>query len=122
MSEDHISQQVQDRILEVVQYREQRNATETDVDHLHREIERLEAGGKELGWLVVQLAELIRDAYRLGATDPIGALHLLGDHLADLLPDEGGLEADEHNRIYRALNTWRTSSSSAGGTETGPGA
>jgi hypothetical protein len=71
------------------------------------EIERLQRGGKELGKIVVILGDLIKDAYVKGADDPIGALHLLGDYLAEVLEGEGGLPVDEHNRVYRALEDQR---------------
>lgn len=86
------------------------SSTETCVQampYLLDEIERGRRGGKELGKTLVFLAELIKGAFRRGETDPIGALLMLGDHLAHLFEDEGGLSADEHNRIYRALEARR---------------
>ncbi|MFE9099786.1 hypothetical protein [Actinomadura geliboluensis] len=68
---------------------------------------RRERGGKVLGEIVVRLAELIKTAFAKGETDPAGALLMLGDHLAELLEDEGGLPSDDHNRVYRALERRR---------------
>lgn len=73
------------------------------IPDLLAEVERSRRGGKELGKTVVFLAELIKDTYRRGETDPIGAVLALGHHLAELFEDEGGLPTDEHNRIYRTL-------------------
>jgi hypothetical protein len=64
-------------------------------------------GAQELGKSVVFLAELIKDAYVRGADDPIDALHMLGNYLAEVLEDEGGLSVDEHNRVHRAMEDRR---------------
>lgn len=78
-----------------------------DVPALLAEIEWRKRGGKELGKVVVRLSELIKDAFQRGEGDPIGALQMLGDYLAHLFEDEGGLPTDEHNRVYRALEDRR---------------
>lgn len=83
---------------------------DVDIPDLLAEIKRSRRGGKELGRTFIFLAELIKDAFRRGETDPTGALLMLGDHLAELFEDEGGLAADEHNRIYRALEARREGS------------
>lgn len=80
---------------------------DADIPDLLAEVEWRKRGGKELGKVVVRLAELIKAAFVKGETDPAGALLMLGDHLAELFEDEGGLPADDHNRIYRALETRR---------------
>lgn len=78
-----------------------------DVPALIAALSRSRRGGKELGRTFVFLAELVKGAFRRGETDPIGALLMLGDHLAELFEDEGGLSTEEHNRIYRALEARR---------------
>jgi ribosome-binding protein aMBF1 (putative translation factor) len=77
------------------------------------ELEQSRRGGKELGKIfgfgeMVPLAELIKDAYLRGADDPIDALQMLGNCLAEVFENEGGLAADDHNRVYRALEGRRT--------------
>lgn len=71
------------------------------------ERDALKRGGEELGKFVEALTGLIRDAYRHGATDPIEAVHMLGNHLAEVFEDEGGLPIDEYNRVFRALEDQR---------------
>jgi hypothetical protein len=79
-----------------------------DVPALVAELEQAKRGGKELGKVVEFLAELIKDAFVRGADDPIGALHMLGNVLAELLESEGGLSSDDFNRVYRALEARRS--------------
>ena len=81
--------------------------TAAEIDRLRAELDRAGRGGRELGRIVVRLAELIKAAFVKGETDQAGALLMLGDHLAELLEDEGGLSTDDHNRIYRALEQQR---------------
>src|SRR4051794_34160056 len=45
-------------------------------------LEQARRGGRELGKSVVFLMDLIKGAYVRGAEDPIGALNMLGNHLA----------------------------------------
>ncbi len=74
---------------------------------LQAERDQLRRGGRELGGIVTHLTELIKDAWKEGATDPVGALHMLGNHLAEILPDGGGLCVDEFDKTYRALEEHR---------------
>lgn len=71
------------------------------------DLEQTRRGGRELGKTLVFLTELIKGAYLRGADDPIDALHMLGDHLAEVLEGEGGLSVDDFNRVYRALEERR---------------
>jgi hypothetical protein len=75
------------------------------VAELQARLDQLRRGGQEIGKVVRMLSDLIRDAFRRGADDPIAALHMLGDYLA-VIPD-GGLGVSEHHRIYRALEEHR---------------
>lgn len=77
------------------------------LDKTRADLEQRERGGRELGKTFVLLADLIKDAFRRSADDPIAGLEMLGNHLAHLFEDEGGLSADEHNRVCRALENWR---------------
>lgn len=71
------------------------------------EVEQMKRGGAELGKIVAFLGDLIKDAYVRGADDPIDALHMLGNVVAEVFEDEGGLSPDEFNRVYRALEARR---------------
>jgi hypothetical protein len=77
------------------------------LDDARADIEKRKRGGEELGKRFVFLAELIKDTYRRSADDPIAACQMLGDHLAHLFEDEGGLSVDDHNRVCRALEDRR---------------
>jgi hypothetical protein len=76
-----------------------------EIGGLEAERDQIQRGGQELGGIVTYLTELINDAWKTGATDPIAALHMLGDHLAEALPEEG--EVDGFNATYRALEEHR---------------
>ena len=76
-----------------------------DVPALMDALNRSRSGARELGQIVVFLTDLMKDAFQRGGSDPIGALHMLGNHLAEaLVSDE---DADEFNRVYRALEQRR---------------
>lgn len=78
-----------------------------DVPALLANLKQARRGAQELGKTVVFLTRLIKDAFVRGADDPIDALHMLGNFLAEIFEDEGGLSTDEHNRVYRALEARR---------------
>jgi hypothetical protein len=78
---------------------------------MQAELEQLKRGGKELGKSIVVLTGLIKDAYLRGADDPIDALQMLGNFLAEVFEDEGGLSPDDFNRVYRALEDRRKTES-----------
>jgi hypothetical protein len=82
--------------------------TPTEVERLRAELDQAKRGGKELGKSIVVLMELIKDAYLRGADDPIDALHMLGNMLAEVFEDEGGLSPDDFNRVHRALEYRRS--------------
>lgn len=78
-----------------------------EVKQQRADLEQFRRGGQELGKVVDFMGGLIKDAFLRGADDPIGALHMLGDYLAEITADEGGLSVEEHNRVYRALDARR---------------
>jgi hypothetical protein len=74
-----------------------------DVPTLLAALEKSRRASKELGKAVVFLTELMKDAFQQGGTDPIGALHMIGNHLAEaLVPYE---DAEKFDRAFRALET-----------------
>jgi hypothetical protein len=73
-------------------------------DDLAAELEQRRCGGRELGKTVEFLAELIKGAFVRGAEDPIGALRMLGNHLAEVFESEGGLSPGEFIRVQQALD------------------
>lgn len=79
-----------------------------DVPALIAELEQARRGGKELGKNVVFLMELIKDAFVRGADDPIGALNMLGNVVAEVFEDEGGLSPAEFSRVQQALDARET--------------
>ncbi|TDD31674.1 hypothetical protein E1287_25780 [Actinomadura sp. KC06] len=70
------------------------------------EQERSKAANEDLGEIIVRLTELMREAFRHGATDPFEALHMLGNSLAEMLTADDE-NADEHNVAFRALEERR---------------
>lgn len=81
--------------------------TTEQLAEVEAERDMLKRGGAELGKTLVFLAELIKDAYVRGADDPIDALHMLGNYLAEVPASEGGLHFDDFSRVYRALEDRR---------------
>ena len=81
--------------------------TTSDLAEVEAERDQLRRGSKELGKVIAFLADLIKDAYLRGADDPIDAMQMLGDCLAEVLEGEGGLSPDDFNRVYRALEVRR---------------
>jgi len=75
-----------------------------DVPALVAEVEKLRRGGKELGKIIDFMGDLIKDAYLRGAHDPIGAVQMLGNALAEVLESEGGLSVAEFSRVQWALD------------------
>lgn len=96
------------RVLDLLdETRRDRNGFVEEIRDLNDQLEQRKRGGEELGKSFVLLAELIKDTFRRSANDPIAALHMLGDHLAHLFENEGGLSVDDHNRVCKALEDRR---------------
>lgn len=77
-----------------------------EVRACREDLERSKRASEDLGAIVVQLTELMREAFRHGASEPFEALHMIGNSLAEMLTDADE-DAGEHNLAFQFLEAKR---------------